>query len=198
MSRNFQDECRKLSDEYRERFGENIDNPENLNAFVGAVVSLAPSARLQLSGSLLINSGFNAFHDRTCSLSLEEGSKMSVAEGTSQLFFDGDFRVLPGAEFSLGSGTYFNCGANVICHKKISIGADCAIAHRVTMEDGANEIVIGDHVWICNNAVIREGVHIGEHSIIAAGAEVTQDIPPHSMAAGRPAKVIRSGIDWNK
>lgn len=52
-------------------------------------------------------------------------------------------------------------------------------------------IVIGDDVWIGANAVILPGVTIGDGSVIAAGAVVTADVPPLSVAAGVPARVIR-------
>lgn len=52
-----------------------------------------------------------------------------------------------------------------------------------------DEIVIEDDVWIGANAVILAGVHIGRHSVVAAGAVVTRDIPPGSLAAGVPAVV---------
>ena len=52
-------------------------------------------------------------------------------------------------------------------------------------------IVIEDDVWIGGNAVITAGVHIGRHSVVAAGAVVTKDVPEYSLVAGVPAKVIR-------
>jgi acetyltransferase-like isoleucine patch superfamily enzyme len=70
-----------------------------------------------------------------------------------------------------------------------------------TFEDGKKRIdeqgiatlpiVIEDDVWIGANATILPGVTIGTHSIIAAGAVVTKDVPPHVLVAGVPAKVIR-------
>lgn len=50
---------------------------------------------------------------------------------------------------------------------------------------------IGDHCWLCSGVTVCGGVTIGAGSIIAAGAVVTRDIPPHSIAAGVPAKVLR-------
>ena len=52
-------------------------------------------------------------------------------------------------------------------------------------------VVIGDDVWIGANAVILPGVTIGSHCVVAAGAVVTKDVPPHSLVAGVPARIIK-------
>ena len=54
-----------------------------------------------------------------------------------------------------------------------------------------DQVIIEDDTWIGANAVILPGVTIGQHSVVAAGAIVTKDVPPHSLVAGVPAKVIR-------
>lgn len=53
-------------------------------------------------------------------------------------------------------------------------------------------IIIDDDVWIGANAVILPGITIGKHSIIAAGAVVTKDVPNYSLVAGVPAKIIKT------
>jgi acetyltransferase-like isoleucine patch superfamily enzyme len=52
-------------------------------------------------------------------------------------------------------------------------------------------IVIEDDVWIGAGATVLDGVTIGAHSIIGAGAVVTKSIPPYSIAAGNPARILR-------
>ena len=52
-------------------------------------------------------------------------------------------------------------------------------------------VIIEDDIWVGANAVILPGVTIGHHSVVAAGAVVTQDVPPHSLVAGVPAKIIK-------
>lgn len=59
-------------------------------------------------------------------------------------------------------------------------------------------VVIEDSVWIGERAVILKGVHIGYGSIVAMGAVVTKDIPPLSIAAGNPAKVVKTLKGENK
>jgi acetyltransferase-like isoleucine patch superfamily enzyme len=53
-------------------------------------------------------------------------------------------------------------------------------------------ITIGDDVWIGSNVTILDGVTVGPHTIIGAGAVVTKDIPADSIAAGNPARILRS------
>ncbi len=51
---------------------------------------------------------------------------------------------------------------------------------------------VGPNCWLAAGVVIVDGVTVGEHCVIAAGAVVTDDIPPDSLAAGTPAKVLKS------
>ena len=53
-----------------------------------------------------------------------------------------------------------------------------------------NTILIGDDVWLGANVVVVGGVTIGEHSVIGAGAVVTRDLEPYSLAVGVPARRI--------
>jgi acetyltransferase-like isoleucine patch superfamily enzyme len=52
-------------------------------------------------------------------------------------------------------------------------------------------ITIEDEVWIGANAVITAGVTIGKHSVVAAGSVVTKDVPPYSIVAGNPARLLK-------
>ena len=49
---------------------------------------------------------------------------------------------------------------------------------------------IGAFAWICSRAIILPGVNVGEGAIVASGAIVTKDVPPYSIVAGVPAKLI--------
>ena len=53
-------------------------------------------------------------------------------------------------------------------------------------------VTIGNGVWIGNNVVILGGVNIGDKAIIGAGSVVTHDVPAYSIAAGNPARIIKT------
>jgi acetyltransferase-like isoleucine patch superfamily enzyme len=52
-------------------------------------------------------------------------------------------------------------------------------------------IVVEDDCWIAANSIITSGVTIGKHSVVAGGSVVTKNVPPYSVVAGNPAKVIK-------
>ena len=62
---------------------------------------------------------------------------------------------------------------------------------RTTMAEYAEEIHIGDNVWIACNAVVIGGVTIGDGAVIGAGSVVTKDIPAGYLAYGNPCRPIR-------
>ena len=66
----------------------------------------------------------------------------------------------------------------------------CAISLAPYLEY-AKPITIKDNCWLASNVVVCGGVTIGEGCVIGAGSVVTRDIPPYSLAAGNPCRVIR-------
>lgn len=113
-------------------------------------------------------------------------------------------------ELSIGD----NSGVGIRCevYGPVTIGNDVMMGpdvvvytsgHRfdrvdITMiEQGYSEprpVNIGNDVWIGRRAIIMPGVTIGDGCVIGAGAVVTKDIPPYSLAGGVPAKVIKSRV----
>jgi acetyltransferase-like isoleucine patch superfamily enzyme len=71
--------------------------------------------------------------------------------------------------------------------------------NRPIIEQGitAQGIVIEDNAWIGSSAIILDGVRVGKGAVVAAGAVVSKDVPPHTVVAGVPAKVIKE-IDGTK
>ena len=67
--------------------------------------------------------------------------------------------------------------------------------HQIT---GGNSmfapVIIKDNAWIGMSAIILKGVTVGEGAIVAAGSVVTKDVPPHTIVAGVPARVIKKDV----
>lgn len=61
--------------------------------------------------------------------------------------------------------------------------------------DNKGDIVIGNDVWIGYEAVILQGVHIGDGAIVGTRAVVTKDVPPYAIVGGVPAREIRKRYD---
>ena len=103
-----------------------------------------------------------------------------------------------------------NSGIGIDCHlygavhigNDVLMGPECQFwttGHRHDRTDipigrqGKTEeepITVGDDVWICSRVIVLPGVRIGAHSIIAAGAVVTRDVPEYAVVGGNPATVI--------
>lgn len=60
------------------------------------------------------------------------------------------------------------------------------------------DTVIGSYCFVGARTVIMPGIKVGDHVVIGAGSVVTQDIPPHSVVVGSPARVIRSDVQTGK
>ena len=90
--------------------------------------------------------------------------------------------------------------------ESILIGDACMIAHGVYISDAdwhgiydraepvgnTKPVILEDNVWIGDSAIICKGVTIGKTSIIGAGAVVTKNVPPNSIFAGNPAKLVKT------
>jgi len=110
----------------------------------------------------------------------------------------------------IGSFCIICPGVRISSAADILIGDNCMIASGAYITDSdwhdiydrvstgkSNPVRIENNVWIGDSAIVCKGVVIGENSIIGAGSVVVNEIPPNSIAAGNPAKVVRS-LDANE
>lgn len=104
--------------------------------------------------------------------------------------------------FTLVSGNlHCDIGAPLLIGNRVRIGHDVSLLtvdHRVgpeAMRSGDRRfgsIEIGDGAWLASRVVVLPGISIGAGAIVAAASVVTRDIPPNALAAGVPARVVRS------
>ena len=110
------------------------------------------------------------------------------------------------AEIVIGDYCLIAPGVRISAAKSIRIGDNCMLAANVIISDSdwhgiynrvrpfrcTKPVTIENNVWLGERVIINKGVTIGENSVIGAGAIVTKDIPANSVAAGNPARVIKT------
>ncbi|MBD3169048.1 MAG: acyltransferase [candidate division Zixibacteria bacterium] len=111
-------------------------------------------------------------------------------------------RIKIGERCSVGDYTQIHSGGLVEIGDYVLISWNVNILGTDYHASGGGDIKssfvkIEDHVWIGCNAVILKGVTVGRGAIIGAGAVVTKDVPPYTLAAGNPAKNIKEVQSWN-
>lgn len=131
--------------------------------------------------------------------------KSFIGHVGKDVYMEGPFNFDYGFNTYLGDTFYANFGLTILDVGVVRMGNKVMCATNVTiltathpvdptlrrgrLESGLG-VTIGDNVWLCSNSTVLPGVTIGEFSVIAAGAVVTKDIPPYSLVAGVPGKVI--------
>ncbi len=93
---------------------------------------------------------------------------------------------------ALGDNVHITNGVKFLTHD----GATLLFRDRVPDIEITKPIVIGDNVYIGNDAIILPGVTIGSDVIIGAGAVVSKSIPDNSVAVGVPARVIKTADEY--
>ncbi len=135
-------------------------------------------------------------HNQTSVATKFNLDKVSVGYGTYgrlniSTFDNSSEEVLSiGNYCSIAGNVHFICGGEHYTNRLLTY----PITKKIWGTDEAlskGKIIIEDDVWLGTNALILSGVHIGRGAIIAAGSVVARDIPPYSIAAGTPAKVIK-------
>lgn len=112
-----------------------------------------------------------------------------------------------GYNITIGARTFINFGLTALDVVPITIGEDVQMGpniqllapthpldseRRIAGWESGDPITIEDGCWLGGGVIVCPGVTIGTRSVIGAGAVVTRDIPPHSLAVGNPARVIRT------
>ncbi len=152
---------------------------------------------------------------RHCSIYIS-GSNNTIRLGDKVAMLSGEIHIEDdGNTITIGSHTSFLGKTHLACIEgtKISIGENCLFSSEVTLRTGdshaitdltgkrinaSEDIVLANHVWVGNRAIITKGASVGKDSVIATGAILTSAITePNVVIGGVPAKAIKQGINWD-
>lgn len=120
---------------------------------------------------------------------------MKYLKKTGLNFTPGELHIYGQVDFftepwiiTLGKNVHITNGCKFITHD----GGTLILRQYVPDLEITKPIVVGDNVYFGNNVLVLPGVTIGSNVVIGAGAVVTKDIPDNSVAAGVPARVIKT------
>ena len=141
-------------------------------------------------------------------LCVDANAKLYLGEGTV-IGYGSDVEVFKNASLVFGGKGGSNIGMTIICGEQIVIGHHTMIGRNVTIRDNngghylnrigyrnTRPVIIGDKVWLCEQATIMPGVKIGDGAIVGACSFVTSNVPANCLASGNPAQVVDKDILW--
>ena len=180
------------------------------------VFDIHKDAKIILNKSIIYGSkAVKGMRLPTC-LKMTAGTTLEIHDGPLTRYGVSPYNIRYGAyievvnkgKLTIGQGAA-NVGLTIMCAKEVTIGNGVRIGRNVSIRDwnGQHVIVsdtyvnhapvkIEDHVWLCTGCSIMPGVTVGVGSVVATNAVVTKDVPPRSLVAGTPARVIKSNIEW--
>ncbi|HYX37547.1 MAG TPA: acyltransferase [Oligoflexus sp.] len=141
-------------------------------------------------------------------LAVQSQGELYIGAGTcfhsgrteTELVVHAQGRMRIGADCMINNGCVFNASGS------IQIGDRCRFGYGVLIFDSdlheenpqlrhirpePAPVTIEDDVWIGSRAIILAGIRIGQGSIVGAGSIVTRDVPPNTVVAGNPARILR-------
>lgn len=145
---------------------------------------------VEIFGAKSIQFGNDINIDSFCRLVADKKSSIKISDGVS-INRNVLINARGGGEILIGKNVLI--GPNVVIRSNNHIIDDIGIPIKYQgVTDGY--IILEDDVWIGANVVILPNVRIGKGAVVGAGAVVTKDIEPYTIAAGIPAKKIKSRL----
>lgn len=176
--------------------GLSVDSEASSN-LAAAYYALEPGAQLRIAAGVTTERRPGALR-----FLLASGSRVEVGEGTwlrtevqSVLLVAG-----PGAQIRIGPEGFLN-GCHLSAKSTLQLGRRAWVGFGSRLIDAdqhdlddqhperVSPIEVGECAWIAGDVTVMRGVRIGAHAVVGAGSLVTEDVPDHRLAFGRPARV---------
>jgi acetyltransferase-like isoleucine patch superfamily enzyme len=189
-----------------------VKGKRGLSRFIingNTIVNFGKNAEILNEGTFLLGVKSSRYfpypEKKPCALQMYENAKIAIknrvitASGVLILLAKNAFLELN--DVSINYNTKISCSERIHIGRNVKISWEVQImdsdGHSINGEANTKPIHIGNNVWIGNRATILKGVTIGDGSVVAAGTIVTKDVPPNSLVAGVPGKIIKENIKWN-
>lgn len=160
----------------------------------GSRLVIEPGARFRHAAIHFMSDG--------CTVRIGGGTRMSTV-----------LAVQDGGSIIIGRRTLFTAAGRIMAAegRRITIGHRCLVSDvRMRTSDShsiidaetrerlnpARDIRVGNNVWIAEDVRIYKGAQIGDGCVIAARSTVTRTMPPRTLCAGTPARVVRENVAW--
>jgi len=159
---------------------------------------------------------YRRVHDRLYWRASYTRDNISLGEGV----YIASGSVFGAKETVIGDHTRINGPIRIVGFQRVTIGKYCAFGANITvvstnhllhhanlqvelqrrfgftpLVEDRGPITIGHNVWIGDHAVLLPGVKVGDGAVVGASSVVTRDVPPFSIAAGVPARILKRRFD---
>ena len=172
-------------------------------ALFGRNVTLRHAHKIRLGAGVIVddNAVLDAKGDGNRGITLGDG----VFVGRNTILY------CKGGDIVVGDRVSFSANCQVASTRRVEVGADTVVGSfsyllsggeydpasdtpfaRQSGQHEARELRIGRNCWLGAHVTVTDRGEIGEHCVVGAGAVVTRALPPHSVAVGVPARVVRT------
>ena len=171
------------------------------------VLDVSSKGRIILDGCLVIGSKRVKGSHLETRLLIDPFATLYSKGGS--IAYGADIEVFSNAILELGADVVFNMQATIICADKITLADNVCFGRNVTVRDNngghfmsrrtykdKRPVCIGQHSWICEQALVMPGAKIGAGVIVGARSIVSGKLPNFTLASGSPAVVVDENIFW--
>lgn len=173
------------------------------------VLDISSKANVSINGVFNLGSKRIKGSKLESRLLVEDGSTFSV--GTCTISYGADIEVFKNATLSIGDGVALNMQSTIICGDSIALADNVCFGRNVTIRDNngghymsrrtfkdKRPVSIGQHSWICEQALVMPGAKIGVGVIVGARSVVSGKLPNFTLASGNPAVAVDEDVFWKQ